>query len=105
MPFSPEPYIRGGSTGLCRYINHVHRCLVMHALMIDCSVAGLSHPKFIALPQDIITNDVGQTFAMLLTWGLYKWFLADSTIGRAFRTVSRLSVVCDVYCGETVRPS
>jgi len=40
--------------------------------------------------------------------------LADRTIGRAFGTVSRLSVVClsvclsvcDVwYCGETVRPS
>jgi len=38
-------------------------------------------------------------------------FLADRTIGRAFATMSRLSVVClsvvcDVlYCGETVRPS
>jgi len=33
------------------------------------------------------------------------WFLADRTIGRAFGTVSRLSV-CDVlYCGKTVRPS
>ena len=39
-----------------------------------------------------------------------RHFLADRTIGRAFGTVSRLSVVClsvcDVlYCGETVRPS
>ena len=38
-------------------------------------------------------------------------FLADRTIGRAFGTVSRLSVVvclsvCDVlYCGKTVHPS
>jgi len=35
--------------------------------------------------------------------------LADRTIGRAFRTMCRLSVcmsVCSVlYCGETVRPS
>jgi len=41
-----------------------------------------------------------------------SWFLADRTIGRAFGTLCRLSVichlsvVCDVlYCGETVRPS
>ena len=34
------------------------------------------------------------------------WFFADRTIGRAFGTVCRLSVVCDVlYCGKTVRPS
>jgi len=32
--------------------------------------------------------------------------LADRTIGRAFGTVSRLSVVCNVlYCGKTVRSS
>jgi len=31
---------------------------------------------------------------------------ADRTIGRAFGTLCRLSVVCNVlYCGETVRPS
>ena len=38
-------------------------------------------------------------------------FLADRTIGRAFGTVSRLSVIClsvvcnVLYCGEMVRPS
>ena len=38
-------------------------------------------------------------------------FLADRTIGRAFGTVSRLSVVCRLsvcnvlYCGKTVHPS
>ena len=33
-------------------------------------------------------------------------FLADRTIGRAYGTVCRLSVVRDVlYCGKTVRPS
>jgi len=34
-------------------------------------------------------------------------FLADRTIGRAYATMSRLSVVvCNVlYCGKTVRPS
>jgi len=32
-------------------------------------------------------------------------FLADRSIGRAFGTLSRLSVVCHVlYCGKTVRP-
>jgi len=35
-----------------------------------------------------------------------RGFLADRTIGRAFGTLCRLSVVCDVlYCGETVGPS
>jgi len=42
--------------------------------------------------------------------GLTHGFLADRTIGRAFVTLCRLSVVClsvcDVlYCDETVRPS
>ena len=40
-----------------------------------------------------------------------KQFLADRTIGRAYGTVSRLSVVCPssvcnvLYCGKMVRPS
>jgi len=33
-------------------------------------------------------------------------FLPNRTIGRAFGTLCRLSVVCNIlYCGETVRPS
>jgi len=41
---------------------------------------------------------------------VHNWFLADRTIGRAYGTVCRLSVVClsvcnVLYCGKTVRPS
>jgi len=43
---------------------------------------------------------------LTLAPGNPDWFLADRTIGRAFGTLCRLSVVCDVlYCGKTVRPS
>ena len=47
------------------------------------------------------------TSSLLLPICLSDEFLADRTIGRAFGTMCRLSVVCDVlYCGETdVRPS
>jgi len=32
--------------------------------------------------------------------------LADRTVSRAFGTMCRLSVVCDIlYCGKTVHPS
>ena len=44
---------------------------------------------------------------ILLVVELHEYFilLADRTIGRAFGTVSRLSVCNVLYCGETVRPS
>jgi len=55
---------------------------------------------------------IGHSALLLMPCATYRpypffSFLADRTIGRAFGTLYRLSVVvCDVsYCGKTVRPS